>query len=444
MTFDLIVRGGTLVTSGGEIRGDLGVRDGRIAEIGDLAAREAAQVLDADGLHVLPGVIDTQVHFREPGLEHKEDIESGSRAAICGGVTTFFEMPNTQPPTTTREALEDKLTRAEGRAWSDFAFFVGASPDNARQLGELELLPGTPGVKIFMGSSTGSLLVDDEDVLREVLRHGKRPCPVHAEDEARLRERKGLAGDRPDVGMHPFLRDPEAARLATERLIRLCEETGRPVHVLHVSTADELPMLLEAKQRGLPVTCEITPQHLSFEAPECYEKLGSRAQMNPPLRAKEHRQGLWLAFKHGLFDVIGSDHAPHTIEEKSRPYPLSPSGMPGVQTLLPVMLDWVNRGEVELAKVVRMTSEAPAHLYGIKNKGRIAEGFDADLAIIDLRKEFEVTPRWLQSKCGWSPFEGMRLRGYPAHTVLRGEVIVREGELIGKPGGRAVEFSWKD
>ena len=440
--FDLVVRGGTLVSSVGRAEADVGISDGTVQAVGDLSGSRARETLDVAGLHVLPGVIDTQVHFREPGLEHKEDIASGSAAAVSGGVTTYFDMPNTVPPTTDAEALQDKLTRAYGRSWANYAFFIGGSAENVEELDCLEMLEGTPGVKIFIGSSTGTLLVEDDELLRRVLEHGVRPCPIHAEDEPRLRERKKLLGDEPNVNEHPFVRDAEVARLATERVIKLCDETGRSVHVLHVSTLDELPLLRQAKREGLPITCEVTPQHLTLTS-EAYDTLGAKAQMNPPIRGEEHRMALWDAVAEGLFDVIGSDHAPHTLEEKAFPYPESPSGMPGVQTLLPVMLDWCSKGAIPLETVVKMTSEAPAGLYGIDRKGRILPGFDADIAIVDLDATFEVDQAWLKSKCGWSPFEGRTLTGRPTHTLVGGTVCVRDGELIGEPSGKMVRFLWK-
>jgi dihydroorotase len=440
MSFDLLIRGGRIVTSQHEEAADIGISGGKIAAIGDLMNAEAEEVLDARGLTILPGVIDTQVHFREPGMEHKEDLESGTRAAVMGGVTTIFEMPNTSPATTTQEALEDKLRRAEGRAWCDYAFFAGASAENASDLGRLENLPGTPGIKIFMGSSTGSLLVPDDDTLRKVLLNGKKRCPVHAEDHQRLESRKGLLSTPPTPKDHPKVRDAECARLATERLIRLSEETGRPVHILHVSTLEELPMIAEAKRRGVQVTAEITPQHLYFAAPDCYEKLGTRAQMNPPVRSQEHRDALREAVRSGLFDIVGSDHAPHTLEEKAKPYPASPSGMPGVQTLLPVMLNFVSEGLMGLGDLVRLASENPAKLYNIKGKGRVEQGYDADLVLVDEERREAVDKSWLQSKCGWSPYEGEELTGWPIHVVLRGRIAVRDRSLQGEPAGKMVEF----
>lgn len=399
--------------------------------------------IDAHGLALIPGLIDTQVHFREPGLEHKEDLESGTRAAILGGVTSIFEMPNTNPNTTSREALQDKLNRATGRAWCDFSFFVGASTDNISDLADLENLPGSPGIKIFMGSSTGTLLVGDDEHLRQVLRSGKRRAPIHAEDEPRNRERKSLISDHPHPREHPFLRDAESARIATQRILALSEETGRPVHILHVSTHDELPLLADAKLRGLGTTCEVTPQHLWFQAPDCYDRLGSLAQMNPPLRSVEHRDALRKAVQAGLFDVFGSDHAPHTLEEKNQPYPQSPSGMPGVQTMLSALLTMAHDGLMDLQTLVRMACENPAQIYGIQNKGFLKVGYDADLVLIDPNKSAKFERSMIASKCGWSPYEGETFTGWPIHVFLRGKQVVTDQTLTGTQQGEAVQFKWK-
>lgn len=440
MRFDLLIRGGTLVTSASIAEGDVGVIDGKIAALGDLSGAAAAEVLDARNLLVLPGVIDTQVHFREPGLEHKEDLESGTRAALLGGVTAILEMPNTSPTTTSKEALEDKLRRADGRAWCHYGFFVGAAKDNVDDLAGLEALPGTPGIKLFLGSSTGPLLVDSEEDLHKVLANGRKRIPVHAEDEARNREGKALLSDHPHPREHPIVRDAESARIATERILRLSAEHRRPVHILHVSTAIEPPMIAEAKRQGLGTTAEVTPQHLWFWAPDCYDRLGTLAQMNPPVRSKEHQEGLWRALDAGIFDVFGSDHAPHTLEEKARPYPASPSGMPGVQTMLSVLLTFVAQGRLDLKTLVRMACEKPADLYGIAGKGRLEVGCDADLVLVDPDRRQVFERSMVASKCGWSPYEGETFTGWPVHTVLNGTVAVRDGSLIGQPGGRMLEF----
>ncbi len=435
--FDLIVKGGTVFTTAGLEETDIGIRDGKIAALGDLSPGDAAASLPAAGLTVLPGVIDTQVHFREPGLDHKEDLESGSRAAAMGGVTAFFEMPNTNPSTLSKEAMEDKLARAAGRTWCDHAFFMGAAAENARELAGLELLPGCCGVKIFMGSSTGSLLVDEESVLKSVLLSGRRRVAVHSEDETRLRERLDLVKGSGDVGLHPFWRDEETALTSTRRLLRLARAARRRVHVLHITTADEMPILAANKDIA---TVEVTPQHLTLEAPDCYERFGSLAQMNPPIRDARHRAGLWQALRDGVVDVIGSDHSPHTRAEKEGTYPATPSGMPGVQTLLPLMLDHHHEGRLSLARLVDLTSAGAQRIFNIAGKGRIALGYDADLTVVDLQAKREITADWLQAKCGWSPFEGKTVTGWPRATLVRGQIVMRDDELQGAPIGEPVRF----
>jgi dihydroorotase len=436
-SYDLVLRGGTVATPNGLEEIDVAVKGGRIAALGRFPG-DAPEVLDATGLTVLPGVIDSQVHFREPGLEHKEDLESGTRAAALGGVTAIFEMPNTNPSTLNGADLEDKLSRAKGRAWVDHAFFMGASEENAHELDKLELLPGCSGVKIFMGSSTGSLLVENDDALLEVLRHGRRRVSIHAEDEHRLRERMALVRDGADVSMHPEWRDVEAAVLATKRILGLARKAGRRIHVLHVSTAEEVPLLAAAKDVA---TMEATPQHLTLAAPDCYQRLGSHAQMNPPIREARHREGLWQAVQAGVVDVIGSDHAPHTLEEKKRPYPSSPSGMPGVQTLLPLLLNHMAEGRLTLQRLIDLTSAGPQRVFNIAGKGRIALGYDADFTVVDLKAEKEITGRWLASKSGWSPFEGMTIKGWPVMTIVRGALVMREDELQGQAQGAPVRFT---
>ena len=437
MAYDLVIRGGTLVTHEGTGAGDVGVRDGRTVAVGDLSRTDGGEVIDATGLHVLPGIIDTQVHFREPGNEHKEDLESGTRAAVMGGVTAVFEMPNTDPPTTTPEALADKLDRADGRAWSDYAFYVGATPENAEILGELENLPGCCGIKIFMGSSTGGLLVPDDASLRRVLENSRRRVAVHAEDEERLKARAHIASEAAHPRVHPEWRDVETAFNATRRLISLAEELRRRVHVLHVTTREEATYLAGHKDVA---SVEVTPQHLTLEAPHCYDRLGAFAQMNPPVREARHRSGLWQAVANGVVDVIGSDHAPHTRDEKSRVYPKTPSGMPGVQTLLPVMLNHVHAGRLSLTRLIDLLCQGPNRLFGIVGKGRLAVGYDADFTLVDLAASREITDDWVAAKCGWTPFAGMTVTGWPVGTIIRGRPAMREGQLVDEPSGRVMRF----
>jgi dihydroorotase len=435
-TFDLIVRGGTVVNHGGRAALDVGVRGGRIVALRDLSTASAGETIEAKGLHVLPGVIDTQVHFREPGLEHKEDLETGSRAAVMGGVTAVFEMPNTKPLTTSAETLADKVRRAHHRMFCDFAFYVGGTRENIADIPALERLPGSAGIKVFMGSSTGDLLVDDEASLSRIIGQISRRAAFHAEDEARLKERAGLrkAGDPTS---HPVWRDPQAALLATQQLVRLAEQHGRRVHVLHVSTAEEMAFLGGHKDWA---SVEVTPHHLTLVAPECYERLGTYAQMNPPVREERHRQAIWAALSEGVVDVLGSDHAPHTREEKDHLYPESHSGMTGVQTLVPVMLDHVNAGRLSLERFVDLTSHGPNRLFGIRGKGRIAVGYDADLTIVDLKRRERIGNAWIQSRCGWTPYDGVEVTGWTAGTVIRGRRVMWDGEILGAAQGEPVRF----
>ncbi|MBX9591652.1 MAG: dihydroorotase [Hyphomonadaceae bacterium] len=435
-TFDLIVRGATVVNHDGRTERDIGVRGGRIAAIGALARGSAAETIDAKGLHVLPGVIDTQVHFREPGLEHKEDLETGSRAAVMGGVTAVFEMPNTKPLTTSTETLADKVRRARNRMFCDFAFYVGGTRENIADIPALEQLEGAVGIKVFMGSSTGNLLVDDEPSLVRIIERLSRRAAFHAEDEARLKARMHLR--RPgDPASHPIWRDEQAALMATQRLVRLAERYGKRVHVLHVSTAEEMAFLADHKDWA---SVEVTPHHLTLTAPECYERLGTYAQMNPPVREERHAHALWAALGSGVVDVLGSDHAPHTRGEKDHAYPESHSGMTGVQTLVPIMLDHVNAGRLTLERFVDLTSHGPGRLFNIRGKGRIAVGYDADFTIIDLQRRETITNAWIQSRCGWTPYDGMSVKGWPVGTVVRGRCVMWAGALAGEAHGQPVRF----
>ncbi len=435
---ELLVQGGTVLTPNGPEHIDVACADGRIIALGDLHGSWSAETtLDATGLHVLPGVIDSQVHFREPGLTHKEDLESGTRGAVLGGITGIFEMPNTNPLTLWEADLQAKLDAARDRAWCDYALYIGGSDVNAEALPKLERLPGCAGVKVFMGSSFGDLLADEDAVLRRILRNGHRRMAVHAEDEARLRERKALVEASSDVRQHHHWRDVESAFKATRRIVGMAAETDRRLHVLHVSTAEEMAFLAQHKRR---VTVEVLPNHLTLHAPECYERLGAFAQQNPPVREQHHQDALWQAIREGVVDVIGSDHAPHTPEEKSRPYPQSPAGMTGVQTLLPLMLNHVNAGRLSLQRLVDLTSAGPQRIFGIEGKGRIALGYDADLTLVDLAARRTISNDWIASRSGWTPYDGMAVTGWPIHTVIRGEVVVRDEQLFGKPRGKTIRF----
>ncbi len=436
-SFDLVIRNGVIVSGAGRATGDIAVRNGIIEAIGSFATADARAFFDARGLHVLPGIIDTHVHLREPGLTHKEDLETGTRAAALGGVTSVFDMPNTNPETTTAERIAEKVALAKGRTFADHAFYAGATAENADALGAIEKAPGCAGVKIFMGSSTGSLLIEDDATIARVLAGTRRCVAVHAEDEARLKARRIFAEyDRPET--HGIWRDPECARRAVERLIALARAARRHVHVLHGTTAGEAALLKDAKDVA---TMETTPQHLTLTAPECYARLRSYAQMNPPIRSLEHREALWQAIADGVIDTIGSDHAPHARAEKEQAYPASPSGLPGVQTMLPLMLDHVAAGRLSLERLVQLCAENPARIFGIAGKGRIAAGFDADFALVDPAASQIIRNEDMASRCGWTPFDGIPVKGKVAATILRGHVVARDGAVIGPAIGAPVRFS---
>jgi dihydroorotase len=435
-TYDVILRDGEVVNQDGTGVRDIGIRGGRIAALGVAADASAGRVVDCRGLTVLPGVIDSQVHFREPGLEHKEDLESGSRAAVMGGVTTVFEMPNTDPQTTTPAALEDKIRRGTNRMHCDFAFWVGGTHENAKDVAELERLPGAAGIKVFMGSSTGSLLVDDDDGVREILRRTRRRAAFHSEDEEMLRARRDLRVEG-DPSTHPEWRSPQVALHCTKRLVAIANGVGARIHVLHISTAEEMRYLADWKHVA---SCEVTPNHLTLDGKEAYARLGTLVQMNPPIRNAAHRQVLWWGVRQGIADILGSDHAPHTLEEKAKTYPASPSGMTGVQTLVPLMLDHVHAGRMTLQRFVDMTSAGPARLFGLARKGRIAVGYDADLTIVDLKRRETITNGWIASKSRWTPYDGVTVTGWPVGTFVRGQAVMWEGDLLAPSTGRPAMF----
>ncbi|WP_150524423.1 dihydroorotase [Roseibium sediminis] len=434
-TYDLILKGGTVVNQDGEGQRDVAVRGGRIVGLGSFDPSQAGEVIDCTGLHVLPGVIDSQVHFREPGIEHKEDLESGSRAAVMGGVTSVFEMPNTNPLTTTEETLADKVSRAHHRMHCDFAFWVGGTRDNVKDIPELERLPAAAGIKVFMGSSTGNLLVEDDKGVRDILSVTRRRAAFHSEDEFRLRERANLRVEN-DPRSHPIWRDEIAALQCTQRLVTIAREVGAKIHILHLSTAEEVDYLVDHKDVA---SIEVTPHHLTL-TDEAYVRLGTLVQMNPPVRAARHGERLWYGLEQGILDILGSDHAPHLLEEKQQPYPKSPSGMTGVQTLVPIMLDHVNAGRLSLARFVDMSSAGPARLFQTARKGRIAIGYDADFTVVDLKKTKTITNDWIASKCGWTPYDGKSVTGWPVGTIIRGQQVMWEDELTQPSKGEAVLF----
>jgi len=433
--YNLIIKNGSCYIDGKLTKIDLALSGNKIKKIGKVELN-SSKVYDASNKVVLPGIIDTQVHFREPGSTDAEDLESGSRAAILGGVTSLFEMPNTNPPTSNLTEFDKKLQLAKDRMHSNYAFYFGATPDNIEQLSKLKNLKGCCGVKLFAGSSTGKLLVDKEADIEKVISNSDRIVSIHSEDEEILKLRKKFIR-KGDVHSHPEWRNTECAISSTRKVVKIAERFNKKIHILHVSTKDEVDFLAMHKKN---VTFETTPQHLTLYAPDCYNKLGTYAQMNPPLRTKEHYDRLWVAIKNDLVDVLGSDHAPHLKENKKKEYPNSPSGMPGVQTIFPVMLDHVNNGKLSLEKLIKLMCENPCKIFGIKNKGFIKEGYDADLTIVDMNKNEIIKDEMIASKCGWTPFNNYKVKGFPVATIVNGNLVMFEGKVVSKAKGKPLDF----
>ena len=431
---DLIIKNGECYINSNLEKKDIGISNNKIVEIGDLKDK-SKETFDASGLTVLPGCIDTQVHFREPGSTDAEDLNSGSKAAVMGGITSVFEMPNTNPPTTNFEEFDKKIQLGKGM-FCNHAFYFGATAENYSILEKLKDLKGCCGIKLFAGSSTGNLLVDKEKDIEKVFEHASKVVAVHSEDEEILKIRKKLIKNG-DVSSHPVWRNEEVAMSSTRRIVKIAKRFNKRAHILHVTTKDEVDFLSQNKGN---ITFEITPQHLTIYAPDCYNKLGTYAQMNPPIRDKSHYDRLWYAVRNSYNDTIGSDHAPHLKANKDKKYPDSPSGMPGVQTLLPVMLNHINEGKLNLTQLIKLICENPVKIFGIQNKGYIKKGYDADFTIVDLNKEIEIKNENIQSKCGWSPFAGEKFKGTPVATIINGEIKMKNGVLIGDPHGKPLEF----
>jgi dihydroorotase len=435
--FDLVIRGGTAVLPWGEEATDIGVRRGRIAALGVPAGAPAAAVVEARGLHLLPGLIDPHVHLRDPGDAAVESIATGTRAAVLGGLVAVFDMPNTTPPITNTARLAAKQAHAEQVAWCDVGLYVGATKENVAELAALETGRGVCAIKVFAGSSTGDLLVEDDASLERVMRAGRRRIAYHSEDEYRLQARRGLFAAGEPYARHAEWRDQECAFLGTRRILALARATARPAHILHVSTAEELDYVKDFRDIA---TVEVLVNHLTQMAPDAYERLGSYAVMNPPIRGRRHFEAAWAAVRDGTVDTLGSDHAPHPRAAKEKPWPDCAAGLTGVQTLVPVMLDHVNAGRLSLARLVDLLCAGPARVYGVVGKGRLAAGYDADFTLVDMRRRRVIEESWIASPCGWTPFAGMRVTGWPVATIVRGAVVMREDEVLGAPAGLLVRF----
>ena len=432
---DLIIKNGKCYIDKDLKDQDIAIKEGKIIEIGKIN-KEAKEILDAKDLLVLPGCMDTQTHFREPGSTDTEDLHTGSRAAIVGGITSVFEMPNTNPPTANKKEFQRKLDLAKNRMYCNYGFYFGATPDNANELADLKDLEGCCGIKLFAGSSTGNLLVQHEKDIEIVFKNSSKVVAVHSEDEEILNKNKKLIKDG-DVHSHPIWRSAECAISSTRRIVKIAERYKKKAHILHVTTKDEIDFLSQHKGN---ITFEITPQHLTIYAPDCYNKLGTYAQMNPPIRDKSHYDRLWYGVKNNLNDTIGSDHAPHLKINKDKTYPNSPSGMPGVQTLMPIMLNHINNEKLTLEQLMNFVCENPVEIFGIKNKGFIKEGFDADFTIVDMNKRILIKNENIESKCGWSPFAGIEFKGTPVSTIIAGKIKMKNGKILGEPEGKPISF----
>ena len=437
-SYDLCLRNGHVMINDNLESTDVYIKNGKTSLISD-KFYESTESINCKNLTVLPGVIDSQVHFREPGLEGKETLESGMLSAIAGGVTAIFEMPNTNPLTITPETIEDKLQRASKGAWSDYAFYLGGTMRTSSNLSKWENLKGVCGIKIFMGASTGDLMTATDEEVESVVSNGRRVIAVHAEDQMIMMENmKNILGDSNDVGMHCKWRSPESCLSATTRVVNLARKHDRRVHILHITTSDEMEFLSKNKDVA---SVELLANHLTLHAPDCYERLGTLAQQNPPIREKKHQDALWRALNDNIVDIVASDHAPHTLEEKSSLYPKSPSGTPGVQTLVPIMLNHVNNNKLSLSKLVSLWSYGPERVHKIHGKGRIQEGYDADFTIVDMNKEMIIKNSQQKSRSQWSPYDGMKVKGWPTHTIIRGNCVMRDDEIIGEPLGEKVMFT---
>jgi dihydroorotase len=435
--YDLLIRGGTCVLPWGTEQTDIGTTSGRIAALGVPSDATANQIIDAAGLHVLPGLIDSHVHFRDPGDAEVETIPTGAKAAVLGGLTAVFDMPNTSPSIVDAEQLAWKQQYVERHAWCDMGLYVGATKTNIPDLAALERDRGVCAIKVFAGSSTGDLLVEDDASLERVMRSGRRRIAYHSEDEYRLQARRRLFTSGEPYARHMEWRDEETAFLGTRRLMALARKTGRPAHILHVSTAEELEYLRDFRDIA---TVEVLVNHLTQIAPEAYEALGGFAVMNPPIRGQRHHEAAWRAIQDGTVDTVGSDHAPHSRAQKQRPWPDCAAGLTGVQTIVPVMLNHVYAGRLSLERLVDLMSAGPARVYGVNAKGRLAAGYDADFTLVDLKRRRRIEPSWIVSPCGWTPFAGMEVTGWPVATIIRGRAVMREDEVLGDPQGKLLQF----
>jgi dihydroorotase len=416
---------------------DILIEEDRIKEIGENIDHKSANIEDCGGLTIFPGFIDTQVHFREPGDPDKETLESGSKSAALGGVTAVFEMPNTSPPTDNKERFQDKLDRAKGRMYCNYAFYFGATEKNSEDLNFVKDLEGCCGIKMFVGSSTGNLLVKEDFYIEQVIKNAPKVVSIHSEDENMLNERKSFI-EEGNVKSHYVWRSPECALSSTKKVVSYAEKHKKRIHVLHISTKDEVDYVRDHKEF---VTLETTPQHITLYAPDIYDQIGTLAQMNPPIRPIEHLEGIWKGVEDNTIDVIGSDHAPHTLEQKKQTYPKSPSGMTGVQTIGLIMTDYYLQGKIKLKRLVDLLSSNPCKIFSIKDRGEIKVGNIADLTIYKLNHDYEIKNEWIASNCGWTPFDGKKIKVSPFGTIVNGQKVVWNQKVSDKKSGEPLAFN---
>ena len=435
-SYDLILKNGTVFTPEATEITDIAVKDGKIVDFGSF--NNAEKIIDCTNLFVFPGLIDTQCHFREPGGEHKETLETGTLSAALGGVTGIFEMPNTNPLTITPEAMEFKLKKAHETSYVDFAFYFGGTAEYAEYLSDWENIDGVCGIKIFMGASNGDLLSATDEEIDAIVANGKRVIAVHAEDESIMNENKvTILGDSNDVAMHYKWRSEESCLNATKRIVSIAKKYSRKVHILHITTAQEMAFLKANKDIA---SAEVLANHLTLHAPDCYDMFGTLAQQNPPIREKHHQDALWAAVADGTVDIVASDHAPHTLDEKSGTYPNTPSGTPGVQTLIPIMLNHVHEGRLSYERLVDLMAYGPYRIHKIKNKCLIRKGFNADFTVVDPKAEHIISNAEQASKSGWTPYDGKKVIGFPTMTIIGGKTIMRDGEITGRSNNQ-IEFN---
>lgn len=428
-----LITGATCVLPTGLSRVNVLVEDAMIVDLDPPATAAVDETVTADGLHLLPGVIDDQVHFREPGLTHKEDLRTATRACAKGGVTSFLEMPNTNPTTTDTERLQEKLQLASTRCLVNYGFYIGATPTNVAELARARR---TPGIKIFIGSSTGDLLVDDQAALEQIFAETTLPICAHCEDEATVRANRAALGGGTKYADHSRIRDEQAAVISVRRALDLAFRHQHRFHVLHVSTGAETELLRD--HRGL-ITGEACPHHLLFNIDD-YERLGSLIQMNPSIKTAADNESLWKALAEGTLQVIATDHAPHTLEEKQQPYPKSPSGLPAVENSLALMLNQARQGRCTLTQIVHWMCDAPARVWDMVGKGRLAPGYDADLVLVDLELSRTIRDAEQETKCRWSPWHGETLTGWPVRTWVRGRTVYLNGQIDESVRGAEIVF----